>query len=161
MKELTEKEALNKAAAYCSRSEHCPSEVEEKLRQWGVTDEEVRQRIIVWLMEERYIDEARFCQSFANDKFRFNRWGKQKIALYLSQKRLPAPMIAEALETITDEDSLQHAILLMRRKLETIKSDNPYEIYAKLMRFAAGRGIEMETARQAIRTLTDGMDDAD
>ena len=31
MKELTEKEALYKIAAYCSTTEHCLSEVKEKL----------------------------------------------------------------------------------------------------------------------------------
>lgn len=154
-KELTEKEALNKASAYCSKSEHCPSEVNEKLHQWGVTDEEVCQRIIVWLMKESYIDEARFCRSFANDKFRFNRWGKKKIELYLQQKGLPSSFIVEALEEISDEDALQHAIQLMSQKMKSIRTDNPYEVYAKLMRFATGRGIEMKIARQAIKTITD------
>lgn len=153
-KELTEKEALNKASAYCSRSEHCPSEVNEKLRQWGISDEMIRQRIITSLMEEGYINESRFCHSFANDKFRFNRWGKQKIALYLSQKGLPSPLIEEALDEIDSDDELQQAIQLINRKLETIRTDNPYETYAKLMRFAAGRGIGMETARKALKAIT-------
>lgn len=153
MKELTENEAYNKAAIYCSRSEHCASEVCEKLRQWGVSDTEMQQRIVCRLMEGRYIDEARFCRAFVHDKFQFNHWGRQKIALYLSQKRLPSALIAEALEEVSDDDSLVAARELLSAKLKSVRAENAYELYAKLMRFASSRGIEMEIARQAIRQL--------
>lgn len=155
MKELTEAEAYNKAATYCSRCEHCPAEVNEKLRTWGVVDEELRQRIICRLMEERYIDEARFCRSFANDKFRFNHWGRQKIVLYLTQKRLPRHLIDEAVAEISDDDSLSAAEALLKKKMESTKADTPYELYAKLMRFAASRGIEPDIAHQALKRLTE------
>lgn len=154
MKNLTENEAFNKAAAYCSRSEHCPSEVREKLYQWGIEDKDIQQRIIQKLEEEKYLDESRFCQAFVHDKFHFNHWGRQKIAMYLSQKQLPSQLIQKALESISDDDSLQEAQTLLANKLRSIKADTPYEIYAKLMRYAAGRGIEPNIAHQAIRQLT-------
>lgn len=159
MKELTEREAFNKAALYCSRSEHCVSEVCEKLRQWGVADAEVRQRIVHQLEEEAYIDELRFCHAFVHDKFHFNHWGRQKIALYLSQKRLPSAFIEEALQEIGDDDSLQAAKQVLSAKLPSIKASNAYELYAKLMRFASGRGIEMDVARKAIQQLVDEVPD--
>ena len=143
MKELTEKEAYNKAAMYCSRSEHCPSEVCDKLYQWGVSDKEVHQRIVSRLLEENYINEARFCQAFVHDKFHFNHWGRQKIAMYLSQKKLPSSLRHETLEEIGDDDSFQAARALMSHKLRSLKANSPYELYAKLMRFASSRGIEI------------------
>lgn len=154
-KQLTEREAFNKAATYCSRSEHCASEVSEKLRQWGVTDTPMQQRVIEQLQKERYIDEKRFCQAFVHDKFHFNHWGRQKIALYLAQKRLPPACIEEALQQIGDDDSLIAAKELLAAKLPSVKAANSYELYAKLMRFASGRGIEPGIARQAIRLLVD------
>ena len=153
MKELTEREAFNKAAVYCSRSEHCISEVCEKLRQWGVSDTEVQERVIQQLLEEKYIDESRFCHAFVHDKFHFNHWGRQKIALYLSQKRLPSNLIAEALEEVSDDDSLQIATDLLAAKLKSVKAANGYDLYVKLMRFASGRGIEPDIARRAIHQL--------
>jgi regulatory protein len=112
MKELTEREAFNKAAVYCSRSEHCVSEVCEKLRQWGVSDVDMQQSIVHQLKEELYIDERRFCHAFVHDKFHFNHWGRQKIAMYLCQKRLPSAFIEEALQEIADDESLQAAIII-------------------------------------------------
>lgn len=155
MKELTEREAYNKAAVYCSRSEHCASEVCEKLRQWGVTDTEVQLRIVQQLVDENYINERRFCQAFVHDKFHFNHWGRQKIAMYLFQKRLPSAFVEEALQEIGDDDSMQVAKQVLATKLPSIKAANGYELYAKLMRFASGRGIEPDIARRAIRQLVD------
>ena len=39
MKEITEQEALSKAAAYCSSAEHCTAEVVAKLDAWGIPAE--------------------------------------------------------------------------------------------------------------------------
>jgi len=39
-KEYTLEELLHKAASYCSISEHCVLEVEDKLTAWGVADED-------------------------------------------------------------------------------------------------------------------------
>lgn len=155
MKELTEREAFNKAAVYCSRSEHCVSEVCEKLRQWGVSDVDMQQRIVHQLKEELYIDERRFCHAFVHDKFHFNHWGRRKIAMYLCQKRLSSAFIEEALQEIADDESLQAAKDLLATKLPSVKANNAYELYAKLMRFASSRGIEMDIARRAIRQLVE------
>ena len=155
MKELTEKEAYNKAAVYCSHSEHCISEVCEKLRQWGVANEEVREHIVQQLQAEKYIDEERFSHAFVHDKFHFNHWGRQKIALCLAQKRIPSNLIAKALEEVGDDDSLQAAKELLAAKLPSVKAANGYELYAKLMRFASARGIEADIAHQTIKQITE------
>lgn len=153
MKELTEKEAFDKASAYCSRGEHCPSEVLVKLWQWGFFDEEAKQRIICRLIDEGYVDEARFCEAYVHDKFHFNHWGRQKIKAHLLQKRVGSHFIEEALQAIDDDEMQQTAMKLLQAKLKNIHGDNPYEIYTKLMRFAAGRGIEMEMARKCVKLL--------
>ena len=36
MIEITETEALNRVAAYCSTAEHCRAEIAEKLQRWGI-----------------------------------------------------------------------------------------------------------------------------
>ena len=54
MKELSEEEALYKAAAYCSMAEHCLSEVSEKLENWGVSTEG-RTRILKKLETENIL----------------------------------------------------------------------------------------------------------
>ena len=68
MKEITEQEALSKAAAYCSSAEHCTAEVVAKLDAWGIPTEG-QARILARLVQEHYIDEARYARltrSFAS-----------------------------------------------------------------------------------------------
>lgn len=33
--QLTDEEALNRVASYCSTAEHCRAEINEKLQRWG------------------------------------------------------------------------------------------------------------------------------
>ncbi len=85
MKEITEQEALSKAAAYCSSAEHCTAEVVAKLDAWGIPAEG-QARILARLVQEHYIDEARYARFYINDKFRFNKWGRNKIIQGLRAK---------------------------------------------------------------------------
>ena len=101
-KPLSPGEALNKAAAYCTLCERCISEVSAKLTAWGVTPCE-QQKIIERLQSEGFIDEARYCRAFVNDKVRFNRWGRIKIRAALSEKPLPRELVNEAIDNIDDE----------------------------------------------------------
>lgn len=59
MIEITETEALNRVAAYCSTAEHCRAEIAEKLQRWGIAYDAI-DRIINRLEQEKYIDEERF-----------------------------------------------------------------------------------------------------
>ena len=68
MNTITEEEALNRMAAYCSAAEHCKAEVNEKLQKWGLPYEVIN-RIIDRLVVEKFIDEERYCRAFVNDNF--------------------------------------------------------------------------------------------
>ena len=77
--------ALVKAMAECSRREFCSYDIHNKLRLWGIgnTDSE---KIIGILIKENFINETRYATAFVKDKFRYNKWGKVKIASNLKLK---------------------------------------------------------------------------
>ena len=156
-KPLSPGEALNKAAAYCTLCERCISEVSTKLTAWGVPHGE-QEKIIARLIEEKFIDEARYCRAFVNDKVRFNRWGRLKITAALREKRLPQEYIKEAMENI-DEDayqqSLQETIDIKRREL---KGKDDFATQQKIIRHAASRGYEPSLIIKAINYSGDEMD---
>ena len=54
--QLTDEEALNRVASYCSAAEHCRAEVNEKLQRWGIAYETIA-RILERLETEKYIDD--------------------------------------------------------------------------------------------------------
>ena len=56
-KTLTPPEALHRAAALCSSSEHCITDIREKLSRWGIGELDAR-TIVERLVQERFIDET-------------------------------------------------------------------------------------------------------
>lgn len=157
MKELTEQEALCKAAAYCSAAEHCLSEVASKLDAWGVPADG-QARILSRLVQERYVDEARYARFYINDKFRFNRWGRNKIVQGLRAKKIPASVYVGELDSIDEGDYLDTLRSLLASKRREVKARNEYERNGKLICFALGRGYEMEAIRRCLPAADEFMD---
>lgn len=156
-KPLSPSEALNKAAAYCTLCERCVSEVTAKLTAWGVPHCE-QEKIITRLIEEKFINEARYCRAFVNDKVRFNRWGRIKIRAALSEKRLPRELVNEAIDNIDEEQyttSLAEVIAVKRKEL---KGKNDYASQQKIIRHAASRGYEPSLIIRTIKYDGDEVD---
>jgi regulatory protein len=150
MKELSEAEALGKAAAACSTTEYCCLDIVEKLKRWGV-EPQAMERIIHRLEAERYIDEERYARAFVRDKYRFAKWGRIKIGGMLKQKDIASAVITRALREEIDETEYRRLLreaLLAKQK--SIRADSDYERNGKLIRFAMGRGYEPEAIRSCL-----------
>lgn len=156
-KPLTPGEALNKAAAYCTLCERCVSEVSAKLTAWDVPYCE-QQKIIARLIEEKFIDEARYCRAFVNDKLRFNRWGRIKIIAALREKRLPQEYISGAIESIDDDNYTEILKEVIAIKRKEFKGKDDFQTRQKLIRHAASRGFEPAIIMRFINTSNDEMD---
>lgn len=149
-------EALTTAAGYCSMAEHCVTEVVEKLKRFELTSEE-QSKLLKRLIDEGYLNEGRYVKAFVKDKFRFGKWGRIKIRYALRQKGLDSTLIEEALSEIPDEDYLEILTDLLRSKKRSTKAKSTYELRGKLLRFAAGRGFELDQAGSCLRKM--GLDD--
>lgn len=160
MKELSEKEMLHRAAAYCSAAERCRQDVEKKVAAAGLPPE-AAERIITHLVDERFIDEARFCRAFVNDKLRFNQWGRIKIAHELRQRGIPSTLADEALQAIDEESYREQLTTLLKEKLRTVKGKDSYDTLAKLYRFAGGRGYESGAISACLKGLLNDTDHDD
>lgn len=142
-----------KASAYCSQSEHCESEVREKLIHWGGESEDEIAEIIEFLKEEKYIDNQRYANFYARDKFRFNRWGKRKIALMLSSKKIERDTIEVALCEI-DENEYEEVIReVITSKSKGLKAKNDYDRQNKLYNYAISKGFESRIITNVLRDM--------
>ena len=156
-KPLSPSEALNKAAAYCTLCERCVSEVSAKLTAWNVLYAE-QEKIIARLIDEKFIDEARYCRAFVNDKLRFNRWGRIKIIAALREKRLPKEHISEAIESIDDDNYTEILKEVIAIKRKEFKGKDDFQTRQKLIRHAASRGFEPAIIMRFINISNDEMD---
>ena len=107
--------------------------------------------MVRFLQDERYIDQKRFCSAFVRDKYRFNQWGRVKISQALRMKKIPADVIAEGLEEIDEREYVEILSGLIEQKRSRVKACTEYERNGKLIRFAVGRGFEIEAVCRCVK----------
>ncbi len=84
---LTVAEAQQKLEHYCAYQERCHQEVVNKLQELGMIPAAI-DAIISSLIQNNYLNEMRFAQSFARGKFRIKKWGKNRILRELKLRNI-------------------------------------------------------------------------
>ncbi|KAA6332358.1 Regulatory protein RecX [termite gut metagenome] len=148
---MTENEALNHMATYCSKAEHCHADICEKLRRQELGEDAI-ERILSRLEAEGFIDEKRYTRSFVNDKFRFAKWGKMKIRQALFFKQIPSGVVEKGLGELNENEYLSVLRELIEKKKKSIQDENEYEQKGRLIRFALGKGFEIKDIEKCIKT---------
>lgn len=143
-KEMTTDEALSRAQALCSRSEHSTGEMMRKLLQWGIS-RDASEGIVDALVDDRYIDNARFARAYANDKLRYNSWGRIKIAQGLRISGVDDRDIRQALDDLDPDEYQQVLLTVLQRKSRSLNGEeDDYTRQGKLIRHALSHGFEMD-----------------
>lgn len=135
------KVSLNKSMAQCSQKELCSEDIRKKLSLWGVETKDI-EKIIVILISEKFIDETRYANAFVRDKFKYNKWGKVKIAMHLRHKKLSPDIICEALDLIDHDQYIRFIRGVLESHRRSIKAKNHLELKAKLLRYGLSKGFE-------------------
>ncbi|MCC8119555.1 MAG: RecX family transcriptional regulator [Bacteroidales bacterium] len=152
-KSITPDKAQIRLETLCMRAEHCEGEMREKLRKWGIAQDDA-DKIIDKLKHDRFIDDARFTRSYMRDKLWLARWGRIKVSMALAQKRVRREIIQEAMDGIDEERYVQSLAELITAKLkskpELLESA---EGRAKIYRFAASRGYESSIISKALKSI--------
>ena len=143
-KHLSESEALNRLASLCARAEYCEQDMRRKLAAWELPEG----------AEERII-KRRYAHAFVRSKFRFNRWGREKIRLAMRQKGLDDSTINDALAELDGEEENATLLELLKAKNRQVSAKSNYERYVKLLRFAVSRGFSIDNAKEAIQKMKD------
>ena len=149
---MTPEKALQLITAQCSRKEYCSTDILEKLQKWELSEKEIQQ-IMEFLFQYKFIDDTRFACIYAEDKFRFNHWGKQKIALMLHRKKIQPEIIDQALQGIDPSTYQEECKTLLSQKMKALPHTDPYKLKAQLFRFGAGRGFDFDTLHRCLSEL--------
>ena len=146
---LSREKALAKLAALCARAEYCTGDMEDKMRRWGLSGDDIKENIS-YLVANKYVDNARYCQAFVNDKIAYNHWGRRKIEQALWMKRVPESVSAPILDAVPEEDYINVLKPLIASKSATVKAESDDERQMKLMKFALGRGFSIDEIKQCL-----------
>ena len=144
--------ALNKAMNQCSQREYCIEDIHSKLALWGVENDD-SEKILEILIKENFINETRYASAFVRDKFKYNKWGKIKIAAHLKAKNLPGDVIRSALENIDSEQYIKFIRELVNSHRRIIKAKNQYDLKAKSLRYGLSKGFESSLLYEILNDL--------
>eukprot|EP01136_Pigoraptor_vietnamica_P037755 Opistho-1_new@106164 len=137
------REVLVKAANFCAYQERTQQEVRKRLAELEVEGDEAEE-MIVWLIENNYLNEERFARIFAGSKFRQKRWGRLKIRQELKMRGVSEYCLKAGMSEIDDEDYLQTLTDLLEKKAKEIKESNPLKRKQKLLSYALSKGFESD-----------------
>lgn len=152
MEQIGEK-LLKRLAAQCSRKEYCEFDIREKLSHATISPKDSNE-IIAILKKLNMINDERYAMAYANDKFKFNKWGKQKIKTMLQMKYITEHIIELAIAQIDSNSHKEQCLALLQNKARSTKAKDIFELKNKLLRYAIGRGFDYETSLQALSEIT-------
>ena len=135
--------ALSKLTKLCSSKEICTSEASKKLDSIDISECD-KNLIITYLTENKYINDRRYTAAFVNDKIRFQKWGHSRIKQELSRRKISFSIIEEAISLFDKEEyeDMMKAELLKKQKI--MGGINNASDKARLFRFGASRGYDMD-----------------
>jgi regulatory protein len=136
-------EALERLEEYCAKQERSRYQVEIKLYDWGIPTP-AHDDIIFELIQENFLNEARFALAYARSKMRMNQWGRLKIKARLRQHRVSNYNIDAALKSLDAETYENNIVDLIAKKWRTLSGDlSTYHRKQKVIRFLLQRGFVM------------------
>jgi regulatory protein len=152
------KEAWAFATRFCSQSEHCQSEINQKIKRFELTSGEI-ENLFEALKAEKYWDNYRYAKAFVNDKICFAKWGKLKIQYKLQEKGISKKDIEKALECFDTDEYNRILLELLKQKKSMLKNDNEFELNGKISRFALSKGFEYDQIKSQMKLLNALKDD--
>ena len=145
-------EAQNKLEHYCAYQERCHEEVIQKL--WSMKiDTVTRDEIIVYLIENNYLNEERFACSFARGKHRIKQWGKIRIVNELKFRKISPYNINTALKEITSEEYETTFHKLAENHWELMRENNVLKKRKKFCDFLLRKGFESNLVYEKVKEL--------
>lgn len=149
-KPLSREAAQLRMASLCAASEQCSFDIRKKLLK--IVARQDIEPIIEFLVENKFIDDARFAGSFARDKMKFSGWGNRKIRLGLMARQIPSDIISQAIGSLDRKEYARTCLDCARNKAKYIDIED-YDERQKLFRFLMSRGFESSLISKVIVRL--------
>lgn len=152
---FTLKEIYAKMEYYCAYQERCYKEVEEKLYSFSSNQSE-KDEILTYLIENNFINEERFAQSFVRGKHNYKLWGKNRIVNELKFRNISSRNIQTALKEIPETTYLHNFHSLAEKNWETIKEPKGQKRNKKFVDFLLRKGYETNLIYEKLHELEAG-----
>jgi regulatory protein len=140
-KTYTVDEAQKALEHYCAYQERCHKEVRNKLTSMRMIPQAI-DKIMVHLIQNNYLNEERFTETFVRGKFRIKKWGKNRLVRELKLRDISKYSIDKALKSINEADYHQTLDDLVKKRIAQVKDTNTYKRKRKVADYLLYRGWE-------------------
>lgn len=138
-------------ADYCVYQDRSHYEVEQKLKELRTLNESERGEILIWLIQNNFLNEERFSKSYARGKFYQKKWGKIKIMQGLKQKKIPTNLIDKGIEEINEDDYKSTLMELTEKKWNIIRESEVYLKKKKIYNYLLQKGYEYNLINEILK----------
>lgn len=146
-----DKEILFKLERFSAYQERCIQDIKEKLKELEVS-QEAFQPYVDYLLEENFINEQRFTESYVRGHFKRKKWGRNKIREGLRIKKIDSILIEKVLDSEINEDDYHQTIQELAEKYPKAKTiKNPFEKNAKIFNYLQQKGFESEVIWRVLK----------
>ena len=142
---------LSRLQKLCSKAEYCTADIRRKALKDLEGDADAADKVVASLVEDRYVDDARYASAFAREKATIQGWGPVKIRFQLRGKGITDAVIAEALQEIEPEKAGDKLDRLLTAKAHTLQGDPQFRL--KLLKFGLTRGYEYDETEAAVSKI--------
>ncbi len=151
---FTVEEAQLRMERYCAYQERCHQEVRSKLKEMRMIPTVV-DHIVHHLIQNNYLNESRFAQSFARGKFRVKKWGRNRIVRELKLRDISNYNIQLALKEIPENSYLETFEDLVEKRLRQLSGEtNLQKKKKKLADYLFYRGWEPHLVWEKVNNLS-------
>lgn len=120
---MTTAEIKKKLEYYCSYQERCHEEVFLKLFEYKLSQNE-KDEVIVYLIENNFLNESRFALSFVSGKFSIKKYGKIRLKQELKKRKISSFLIETALKSIQNDIYIETFNYLANKKWDSLIENN-------------------------------------
>jgi regulatory protein len=149
---ITLDQALQKLEYYCAYQERCHVEVNEKLRSFHLTTNEI-DVVMVRLIENNYLNEERFACVFSISKFHQKHWGKIRIKNELKARKISDFLITKAIKEIPYEEYQNTFDIISEKHWESITEKNALKKRKKFCDYLLRKGWESDWVYEKVKEL--------
>ena len=150
--EPREQKVLTRLQRLCARAEYCRSDVRRKALTALAGDEPAAARVVDALVEERYVDDARYAAAFVREKASLQGWGPVKIRFQLRGKGIEDEVITAALQELDPAPAAVRLEKLAAAKYRTLAGDPSARL--KLIKYLLSRGYDYEAVAPVVESVT-------
>ena len=148
---MESEKCLSRLQKLCSRAEYCTADIRRKALKDLEGDAAEADKVVARLVEDRYVDDARYAQAFAREKATIQGWGPVKIRFQLRGKGIEDSIITQALKEIEPEKAGDKLEKVLLAKARTLEGDPQFKL--KLLKFGLTRGYDYDAVEKAVSKI--------